>query len=94
MKIKSHPLNSKKINLTEKIIDKFNSKYKPDPETGCWNWVGNINKNGYGRLSIQRTPFLAHRVSFKIHKSEDISGYFSKLFLHSAIVHTSNTTNF
>lgn len=28
----------------------------------CWNWIGSKNKSGYGQISINSKPYLAHRV--------------------------------
>lgn len=35
---------------------------------GCWEWSGYKDPNGYGRLSIDNRPILAHRVSWEIHR--------------------------
>jgi hypothetical protein len=40
----------------------------PEPNTGCWLWLGSGNQYGYGRMLINRQSFLAHRVSYEIHK--------------------------
>lgn len=36
----------------------------PEPNSGCWLWLGDINTWGYGRLSKNRAERLAHRVSY------------------------------
>ena len=33
-------------------------------ETGCWIWMGGVNEQGYGRLSI-RNRIYAHRLSYE-----------------------------
>lgn len=30
------------------MIDKFFSKVELDIENGCWNWIGSLDKDGYG----------------------------------------------
>lgn len=30
----------------------------------CWNWLGEIGNNGYGRLEIANVSYLAHRLSY------------------------------
>lgn len=46
----------------------------------CWEWIGGINKAGYGRISQKPKVFLAHRYSFVLHKG-DIPKY--QFVLHS-----------
>lgn len=56
---------------------RFNSRYKIDDETGCWNWQGPKNPKGYGRIAgvvigdVRYTPkeaaMLAHRASWILH---------------------------
>lgn len=36
------------------------------PETGCWEWIGCIKPNGYGRLTVNRKQYHAHRYSLKV----------------------------
>ena len=38
-----------------------------DAATDCWNWLGSLNKDGYGRICINYVDYLAHRLSFKLH---------------------------
>lgn len=40
----------------------------PEPNSGCWIWMGNLNRSGYGRVSQGGKRIMAHRVSFEIHK--------------------------
>lgn len=37
----------------------------PNDETGCWEWTGSLNGEGYGRLSLYGKAKLAHRVSYE-----------------------------
>lgn len=39
-------------------------RYEIDPITGCWNWLGSIRKDGYGRWCFHCKVQLAHRVMF------------------------------
>lgn len=37
----------------------------PEPNTGCWLWLGHLNKDGYGRGSHKGAKWLAHRFSYE-----------------------------
>lgn len=32
--------------------ERFAAKYRVDPVTGCWNWIGGKDRKGYGKFSI------------------------------------------
>jgi hypothetical protein len=49
---------------------RFEEKYTPEPNTGCWLWIGAMAPGGYGKMRIggrKVTPTLAHRVSYALH---------------------------
>lgn len=33
-------------------------------DDGCWDWTGSTNAGGYGQVSVNRRPILAHRVAW------------------------------
>lgn len=35
----------------------------PEPNSGCWLWLGSTDKLGYGKVSVQG-HFLAHRLAY------------------------------
>lgn len=47
----------------------FYERFLPEPNTGCWLWIGNIDTGtGYGRLwAPGRRSLLAHRFSYTLH---------------------------
>lgn len=38
--------------------------------SGCWLWTGYCIPQGYGRLSVNNKPTLAHRAMYKLHKGD------------------------
>lgn len=48
---------------------RFADKYVPEPNSGCWLWLGATKDNGYGviRHDGERRQAHAHRASYEIH---------------------------
>lgn len=38
-------------------------------ETGCWEWQGCVQSNGYGRIRLDGRTQYVHRLSFEAHKA-------------------------
>lgn len=54
-------------------IERFESKFIPEPNSGCWLWIGPMNGLGYGWFSLfkfrkidtkRSSSYRAHRVSW------------------------------
>lgn len=60
------------------LKEKFDEKYIPDPNTGCWLWSASLYKDGYGQIvdkESRRSPKRAHRVSYELYNgpiSDDV----------------------
>lgn len=64
---KKIPFRNRPIILDENVIARFRSKVKSDDTSdGCWEWAGGVYKDGYGVFTINRSPFIAHRVAWVI----------------------------
>lgn len=48
------------------LVERFNA-YVTQRGSGCWEWQGFRDPNGYGRLNVKNRPVLAHRISWEIH---------------------------
>lgn len=69
-----------RIYLTRPIRDRFNEKWIPEPNSGCWLWIAGTMIGGYGSIFIRhegddwktrRSVFDgAHRVSWILHRGE------------------------
>lgn len=49
--------------------------YIIDPITGCWNWNGVLNCNGYGVKRYKGDKWLAHRLYYTRFKGQIPPGY-------------------
>lgn len=54
----------------QKFIDNFWSKVNKNREDGCWEWMGQKNNGGYGRVGIsinkKQKDLTCHRVSYAL----------------------------
>jgi hypothetical protein len=52
------------------IRERFEEKYIPEPNSGCWLWTAHTIRDGYGRIYVDRSRrlVLAHRFSWELHK--------------------------
>lgn len=50
--------------IEQKHIERFEEKFVPEPNSGCWIWTGCINHRGYGRFLFKGRNHLAHRFAF------------------------------
>lgn len=41
-------------------------RVSPEPNTGCWLWLGIVNHGGYGIVSMNSRNQGAHRVAYKL----------------------------
>jgi len=51
------------LRLTEQ---EFWDRTEPEPNTGCWIWLGCRNEHGYGSLRADGQPWLAHRRAYTL----------------------------
>ena len=48
----------------------FESRISPEPNSGCWLWLGTSNIFGYGAIQVSRIPrrrTAAHRVAYELY---------------------------
>lgn len=50
------------------IEERFHEKYWTEPMTGCWLWVGSVNRDGYGEINHSGSTKKAHRASYELHQ--------------------------
>ena len=54
--------------MTADDIQRFEEKYVPDPNSGCWLWTAHITYRGYGHFKYLGKMMGAHRFSYEYHK--------------------------
>jgi len=62
------------MRLTDKQMDRFWSKVKIREMSGCWEWSGYKNKQGYGQIKLNGKSVWAHRAAYEIGHGNDPSG--------------------
>ncbi len=56
----------------ERLPQRFWSKVSPEPNSGCWLWVGSTDRHGYGQLRLSRKKLCyAHRLSYSVEKKAE-----------------------
>ena len=56
------------------LRDRFEEKYLPEPNSGCWLWTASTDKGGYGKITVDRRQIGAHRISYQLHKGQIPAG--------------------
>lgn len=64
-----------------------------DPVTGCINWLGTIDSNGYGVFSIKRRRQMAHRIAYELFVGPIPDGLSSTTCAATEPASTSRTSN-
>lgn len=47
-----------------KLQQRLDARSMPEPNSGCVLWLGSYNEHGYGWMSWQNRPVLAHRLAW------------------------------
>lgn len=54
--------------ISDVLPDRFWNRVMPEPNSGCWIWIGGQSDNGYGAYWVKTTNVGAHRISYEAHK--------------------------
>lgn len=54
--------------LTE--LERFEQKVSPEPNSGCWLWIGAYTDDGYGQLGFRGHNTRAHRAAWILYRGE------------------------
>lgn len=47
-------------------VDRFHKSYIPEPNSGCWLWLGSLTGSGYARFSVNTCKMQASRYSWEL----------------------------
>mgnify|MGYP001580768529 CR=1 FL=1 len=51
--------------MTDKDSIRFESKFIPEPNTGCWLWTDALTDKGYGKFWLIHRQYFSHVVSWE-----------------------------
>ncbi len=46
------------------VAERLVARSIPEPNSGCWLWLGAVDRDGYGHFAINGVHIRAHRASF------------------------------
>ena len=49
------------------LFERFEDKFIPEPNSGCWLWTGSCNDQGYGNFKYFGRVEKAHRVAYRLY---------------------------
>jgi hypothetical protein len=61
---------------TKDVLEWFEAHYLPEPNSGCWLWIGTLNSDGYGEVNwvvIGGRDFV-HRISWRLFRGPLANG--------------------
>jgi hypothetical protein len=56
------------------LRERFDEKWMPEPNTGCWLWTGAVGLTGYSQIKVDGRCSTAHRVGWKLYRGPIPSG--------------------
>lgn len=62
-------------NYYSKIKKRIRARVRKVRASGCWEWQGCRNPNGYGRISFRGSGEWAHRVAFEVFNGREPQGW-------------------
>ncbi len=53
------------------MMDVFHPRVMPEPNSGCWLWIGSAGKDGYGTINVGANKYWrVHRLSWHENRGE------------------------
>lgn len=57
---------------TTERFHRFEAKFIPEPNSGCWLWIGGVNEHGYGIFWNGNRLEKAHRFALRAYREPDL----------------------
>ncbi len=48
------------------LMERYSSYISPEPNSGCWLWLGAVFHNGYGAFNVENKAVRAHRLALEM----------------------------
>lgn len=61
---------SNEVQVSPSLVRRFQNLCIPEPNSGCWLWLGAVDRHGYGRFYPHGRGLSAHRVSWLLQRGE------------------------
>ena len=55
--------------MKKSFLDRFNEKWIPEPNSGCWLWIGCWSR-GYGQIGNNDKVVSAHRTAYELFRGQ------------------------
>lgn len=52
------------------VIERFEGKFIPEPNSGCWLWTGALDRKGYARFGFEGRNSKGNRAAYKLYKCD------------------------
>lgn len=56
----------KRIRRKWSLLQRFEKKYIPEPNSGCWLWTGSVDLRGYGKIGIDYKTVTATHAAHEL----------------------------
>lgn len=76
LSLNSPSIGKRRPKKAKPILERFEALYIPEPTSGCWLWLGSVDRRGYGYFKVKPKTAKAHRFSYEFHNSEIPLGMF------------------
>ena len=63
-RVKAARFRANSLRVPAAVIERLEAMSIPEPNLGCWLWLGEVHDSGYGRISLKGRMRFVHRVAY------------------------------